>query len=174
MSKTSQLLTEIKEGLNQVSSSQKDEMRVMQSMLNDREYVVGIYGKEGKKEDYSPANEFRGMLSNVIASTTKIKKEEAVQLADRYDITKADAGVMVGISKEFINTYLGCGRKLPLGGREKSNYELSIKENKECVKKYPKQVGTDASGKKVYESTPKKVPAHNSIKAHGGCPSWVK
>ena len=156
MSKTSQLLTEIKEGLNQVSSSQKDEMRVMQSMLNDREYVVGIYGKEGKKEDYSPANEFRGMLSNVIASTTKIKKEEAVQLADRYDITKADAGVMVGISKEFINTYLGCGRKLPLGGREKSNYELSIKENKECVKKYPKQVGTDASGKKVYESTPKR------------------
>ena len=57
MSKTSQLLKEIKEGLSQVSSSQKDEVRVMQAMLNDREYVVGIYGKEGKKEDYCPSNE---------------------------------------------------------------------------------------------------------------------
>lgn len=174
MSKTSQLLKEIKEGLSQVSSSQKDEVRVMQAMLNDREYVVGIYGKEGKKEDYCPAKEYRGMLANVIAGVTKIKKEEAVQMAERYELTKSDASVMVGVSKEFINTYLNSGRKLPLGGREKSNYELSIKENKECVKKYPKQVGTDASGKKVYESTPKKVPAHNSIKAHGSCPSWVK
>lgn len=174
MSKTTELIKEIKEGLTQTSSSQKDEVRVMQSMLNDKDYVVGVYGKEGKKEDYSPSADYRKMISNVITGTTKMKKEEAEQLADKYEATKSDATSMVGISKEFVNTYLTCGRKLPLGGREKSNFELSIKENKECVKKYPKQVGTDANGKGIYESTPKNVPAHNSIKAHGSCPVWVK
>lgn len=144
MSKTTELIKEIKEGLTQTSSSQKDEVRIMQSMLNDKDYVVGVYGKEGKKEDYSPSADYRKMVSNVIAGTTKMKKEEAEQLADKYEVTKSDAASMVGISKEFVNTYLTCGRKLPLGGREKSNFELSIKENKECVKKYPKQVGTDA------------------------------
>lgn len=174
MTKTNQLLAEIKGGLSQVSSSQKDEVKVMQCMLNDREYTVGVYGKDGKKAEYYPAFEYRTMISNAIVGTTKIKKEEANQLAQRYDVSKSDASIMVGISKEFINTYLNSGRKLPLGGREKSNYELSIKENRECVKKYPKQVGIDRNGKKVYESTPKRVPAHNSIKAHGSCPSWVK
>ncbi|MDD3122025.1 MAG: hypothetical protein PHC62_00750 [Candidatus Izemoplasmatales bacterium] len=174
MSKMTELLKEIKDGLTQVSSSQKDEVRVMQMMLNDREYAVGVYDKDGKKEDYCPSSDYRKMLGNVVASTTKIGKEEAAQLVDKYEATKADAITMVGISKEFINTYLDCGRKLPLGGREKSSYELSIKVNAECEKKYPKLVGTDANGKGIYESTPKKVPAHKSIKAHGSCPSWVK
>lgn len=174
MSKTNELLKEIKQGLSQVSSSQKDEVRVMQSMLNDKEYVVGIYGKEGKVEDYCPATEYRRMLTGVVASTTKIAKEEAAQLTDKYEVTKSDATIMVGLSKEYINTYLDSGRKLPLGGREMSNYELSIKENKATTKKYPKQVGIGSDGKGVYESTPKQVPAHKSIKAHGGCPVWVK
>lgn len=174
MSKTNELLNEIRNGLSQCSSSQKDEVRVMQSMLNDREYVVGIYGKEGKVSDYCPAEEYRKMLTGVVASTTKIGKEEAAQLTNKYEVTKSDASVMVGISKEFVNTYLNTKRKLPLGGREKSNYELSIKENQATTKKYPKQVGIGSDGKGVYESTPKNVPAHNSIKAHGGCPSWVK
>lgn len=174
MSKTNELLKEIKAGLSQVSSSQKDEVRVMQSMLNDKEYVVGVYGKEGKVEDYSPAAEYRKMLAGVVASTTKIAKEEAAQLTDKYEATKSDATIMVGLSKEYINTYLDCGRKLPLGGREMSNYELSIKENAATTKKYPKQVGIGSDGKGVYESTPKNVPAHKSIKAHGGCPAWVK
>lgn len=174
MSKTTELLNEIKTGLSQVSSSQKDEIRVMQSMLNDREYVVGVYGKEGKKEDYCPSAEYRKMLSNVVSSTTKIGKEESAQLVEKYDATKSDAAIMVGISKEFINGYLTSKRKLPLGGREKSNFELSIKENKKGVKKYPKQVGVTADGKGIYEPTPKEVPAHYSIKAHGGCPVWVK
>ena len=174
MSKTNELLEEIRTGLTQKSSSYKDEVRVMQAMLNDKEYVVGVYGKDGKKEDYSPAQEYRKMLTNVISSTTKMSKEESAQLADRYEANKNDSGVMVGISKEFINTYLECGRKLPLGGREKSNYELSIKRNEACEKKYPKRVGVGSDGKGVYESTPKSVPAHNSIRAHGSCPVWVK
>ena len=175
MSKTNELLKDIKENLSQKSSSQKDEVRVMQSMLNDKEYTVGIYGKEGKEGDYTPAEEYRKMISNVISSTTKITKEEAAQLADKYEATKSDANVMVGISKEFINTYLLTGRKLPLGGREKSDCKLIIKENKDAQKKYPRKVSTDPeTGKNVCESTPVQIKAHNSIKVFGSCPSWIK
>ena len=41
------LLEEISTGLSQVSSSRKDEIRVMQAMLSDPSYEVSIYGKDG-------------------------------------------------------------------------------------------------------------------------------
>ena len=37
------LVNEIRTGLTQKSSSQKDEVRVMKAMLNDRDYVVDVY-----------------------------------------------------------------------------------------------------------------------------------
>ena len=175
MSKTNELLKEIKTELKQKSSSQKDEVRVMQSMLNDKEYVVGVYGKDGKEGEYAPAEDYRKMISSVISSTTKISKEESALLADKYEVTKADASTMVDISKEFVNTYLLTGRKLPLGGREKSDCKLIIKENKDTQKKYPKKVGVDPeTGKNVCQSAPVDIKAHNSIKVYGSCPSWVK
>ena len=41
---------------------------------------------------------------------------------------------MINISKQFIHTYLETGRKLPLGGREKSNISLVNKTIPETVK----------------------------------------
>ena len=173
MSKTNELLKDIKENLSQKSSSQKDEVRVMQSMLNDKEYTVGIYGKEGKEGDYTPAEEYRKMISNVISSTTKITKEEAAQLADKYEASKSDANVMVGISKEFINTYLDTGRKISMGGREQSNISLIGKDVEATVSRYPKKVGVDENGNGIYENAEKQVPAHKSARAIAPCPVWV-
>ena len=115
------LVNEIKDNLSQVSSSNKDEVRVMQAMLNDKEYEVGVYTNAGLKETYNPAKDFRGMLSGIVSSTTKISKDESESLVDSYDVTKSDASTMVNVSKEFVNTYIGTGRKLPFGGREKFN-----------------------------------------------------
>ena len=69
MSAVLNLVNEIKDNLSQVSSSNKDEVRVMQAMLNDKEYEVGIYTNAGLKETYNPAKDFRGMLSSIVSNT---------------------------------------------------------------------------------------------------------
>lgn len=174
MANVNELVKEIREGLTQTSASQKDEVRVMQAMLNDTEYEVGIYGKDGLKEKYSPAKDFRKMTASIVASTTKVSKDEAEQLVSKHEVTKNEAQIMVDISKEFTNTYLATGRKLPLGGREKSNFALSVKEVEESVKTYPKKTGINEDGSVRYETGKKSIPAHTSIKAYGSCPIWVK
>ena len=168
------LVKEIKDNLKQSSSSQKDEVRVMQAMLHDQSYEVGVYNKSGEVDTYNPAKDFRAMCTGIIASTTKITKNESAQLMENYEASKSDAATMVAISKEFVNTYLETGRKLPLGGREDHTYSLSKKEVKESVRSYPKKVGVSESGEPTYEIAKKNVPAHTSIKSYGPCPSWIK
>lgn len=172
--KVNELVKEIKTGLKQTSSSQKDEVRVMQAMLNDTSYEVGVYGKEGEVEKYNPAKDYRAMCTNVVASATKMPKAEAAKKMEAYEVTKADASSMVNVSKEFMNTYLDTGRKISFGGREQSNYALSVKDIPASTKTYPKKIGIAEDGKGIYESGTKNVPAHKSIKAYGPCPSWVK
>lgn len=174
MSSVQALVKEIKDGLSQVSSSTKDEIRIMQAMLNDTDYEVGIYGNSGLKGTYNPAKDFRSMMSSVVSSTTKISKEEATALVDTHEVSKSEATSMVNVSKEFINTYIATGRKLPLGGREKSNIAISGKEVEETVKTYPKKIGVNEDGSGRYESGERKVPAHFTAKVYSSCPEWVK
>lgn len=174
MSTVLDLVKEIKDNLSQVSSSNKDEVRVMQAMLNDKEYEVGVYTNSGLKETYNPAKDYRGMLSGIVANTTKISKDEAATLVDSYEVSRSDATTMVNVSKEFVNTYIATGRKLPFGGREKSNIALSGKEVPETIKQYPKKVGVNEDGTGRYETGERRVPSHFTVKAHGSCPDWVK
>lgn len=171
--KVADLLAEINGSIKQVSSSQKDEVRIMQAMLNDTSYEVGIYGNSGKTGTYNPAQDFRSMQANIVAATAKISKEEASSLVDQYEVTKTDANTMVNVSKEFVNTYLATGRKLPFGGREDSNYALSIKNVPKTEKTYQRRiVGSD--GTVTWEPGKKIIPAHKGLKARSSCPSWVK
>ena len=172
--KVQYLIKEIKENLSQTSSSNKDEIRVMQAMLNDIDYEVGVYNNSGLKETYNPAKDFRGMLSGIVANTTKISKEEATALVNAHEVTKSEAVTMINISKEFVNTYLGTGRKLPFGGREKSNIAISGKDMKQTIKTYPMKVGINEDGTGRYESGERVVPAHVTAKIDGPCPDWVK
>ena len=174
MSAVLSLVNEIKDNLSQVSSSNKDEVRVMQAMLNDKEYEVGVYTNSGLKETYNPAKDFRGMLSGIVSNTTKISKDESATLVDSYEVTKSDAATMVNVSKEFVNTYIMTGRKLPFGGREKSNVAICGKEVPETIKTYPKKVGVNEDGTGRYESGERRVPSHFTAKVFGSCPDWVK
>ena len=45
-----------------------------------------------------------------------MSKTETDGLMDNYEFKNQEANAMIGLSKEFINTYLNTGRKLPLGG----------------------------------------------------------
>lgn len=157
-------------------ASQTDENRVMRAMLNDREYQVGIYDKDGLQGTMCPAQEAREMISSVISSATKISGEEARKLADDHDFSKREAQNMVNISKEFVNTYLPTGRKLPLGGREMSNNALIIKEKQETIKVHDKIVGIDENtGERIIEKNAKTlIPAYNTIKVIQECPEWLK
>ncbi|MCM1223420.1 MAG: hypothetical protein NC548_54125 [Lachnospiraceae bacterium] len=169
-----ELLTDISTNLSQKSSSHKDEVRVMQAMISDPSYEVTVYGKNGPEGTYSPTSDFRNMCASVMSHTAKISGNEAKQLMDGYTASKAEAEAMVGISKEFINTFIQTGRKLPLGSREKSDASLSLKKVEASTRLYPQKVGVNDNGSDRYVKTATSVPAHESIRVHAPCPSWVK
>ena len=168
------LIKDINENLKQTSSSRKDETAVMQAMLNDPGYEVNIYGKDGIEGTYNPTNDFRAMCDSIISNAAKVPMAEATQLMSDYNVRKSEATSMVNISKEFVNAYLHTGRKLPLGAREKSDVSLSIKKVDATTRMYPQKVGVNDDGSDRYSKTPTTIPAHESVRVHAPCPSWVK
>lgn len=153
-----------------VSASGKDEERVMREMLNDREYKVDLYNKNGKAGEYCPAEDARSMVAGILSSAAKVSSGEAQELANSYDFGKPESQSMINISKEFVNTYLESGRKLPLGGRATSNVALSKVSKAESQSSFPKK----SEDGKSYESVPVTIPPHDSVKVHAGCPVWLK
>lgn len=169
------LINEIDSTRTQTSASAKDEVRVMKEMLNCPDFKVDVYGKSGVEGQYCPYEESRIMVSNIIKDTTKINAKEAMELSSNYEFGKQEATIMVGLSKEFINTYMETGRKLPLGGRETSNISIAKKVKKERIGNTPRKVGVNADGTDKYENTSSApIPEHGSLKVYSSCPSWVK
>ena len=168
------LLDEISSNLSQKSSSHKDEVRIMQAMLSDPTYEVSVYGKDGIEDTYNPTNDFRSMCASVMSHTAKIPMAEANQLMNDYQVSKGEANSMINISKEFVNTFLKTGRKLPLGAREASDISLSLKKVEASTRLYPQKIGVNDDGSDRYSKTPTTVPAHDSIRVHAPCPSWIK
>nr|DAK74432.1 MAG TPA: hypothetical protein [Caudoviricetes sp.] len=164
MSNVENLVKQINASLNRVSSSGKDEVDVMRAMMNDTKYHVTLYPA---KEEYNPSSSLRGMCANIISSTTNISKNEAKDLVQNYEFTKSDAETMVEFSKEYITTYMKTGRKLPLGGREKSNVILQPKHVKSREINIPKSDGVKAD-KKI------KTPEYEGIKVSNKIPKWAK
>lgn len=169
------LVNEIDKTRTQTSASNKDEVRVMKAMLNDSTFKVDVYGRDGIEGSYSPYEESRMMIGNIIRDTTKITRKEAMELANEYEFGKQEATIMVGISKEFTNTYLETGRKLPFGGRATSNISISKKTKEAKIGGYPKKVGVNSDGTdKIIEDTESVIPSHGSIRVYSNCPSWLK
>ena len=164
--KVEELLHDINVNLSQKSASQKDEVRVMQEMLNDKSYVVGEYGKNGRVGDYCPSADARKVVASVLSNGAKIPVAEAKNIADNYEFSRTEAASMVGISKEFINTYVQTGRKLYLGGREKMATSLALKVIETQRKTLPNM---NAGGNSEII-----IPEHMTVRAKGGCPKWLK
>ena len=131
------LVKDIRTNLKQRSASQKDEVKVMKAMLNDKDFRVGEYTREGKVGEYSPYEDSRKMVSTILSSAAKIPSAEAKEIANKYEFGKSEATTMINLSKEFVNTYVHTGRKLPLGGREDMNVAVQLKEVPELVKMAP-------------------------------------
>ena len=175
MEKVLELVNEIRGGSNKPKpSSQKDELRVMHSMLNDREFKVDVWGNNGVEGQVCPAQEAREMISSVISGAANVPSAEASKLADEYEFKKSEAKNMIAISKEFVNTFLETGRKLPFGGRETSDVAIVRKHVDEGTRSFPKKVGVNDDGTDKYERVPTIVREHDSIKVTAGCPDWIK
>lgn len=168
------LVEEIKKGLSQRSASRKDEIRVMQTMLSDPDYEVSVYDKNGVIDSYNPCKDFRSMCSSIITNTARVSSAEAESMMEGYSLKKSEAASMTNISKEFINTYLHTGRKLPMGGRAMSDVSLSLKEVPAKVRPCPHKIGVNEDGSNMYARNPAVVEAHESIRVQAPCPPWVK
>lgn len=168
------LVAEINETRTQTSASAKDESRVMRAMLNDPTFKVDVYGHSGLQGQYCPYDEARTMIANILKDTTRISANEAADLARDYRFGKAEANIMIGISKEFINTYIETGRKLPLGGREASDISIAKKVKDSKPNRFPKKVGVNDDGTDRYEvSGEGTIPSHGSLKVYSSAPSWM-
>lgn len=170
-----ELIKEINQTRTQTSASAKDELRVMQAMLNDPEFVVDVYARSGVVGQYCPYDDAHNMVANIIKGATKVNTKEAELLSENYEFTKQDANTFINVSKEFFNTYVETGRKLPLGGREKSNIAISKKVKGERSNNFPKKVGVNDDGTDRYETCGEgTIPTHNSLRVHSSCPPWLK
>lgn len=156
------------------TKSQKDELSIMKAMLNDKSYKVDVYGPNGIEGQFCPAESIRNTMSSVISNTTGISEEESKQLMSNYEFKSSEAKGLIDTSKEFINTYMHTGRKLPLGGRETSNVSLIKKVIPAGIVKYPVKVGEDKNGKSICESEETFVGEYTSIKVYSPCPPWIK
>ena len=161
------IIKDVKSNVTQCSSSKKDEITVMQAMMNDTNFSVDVYSKGGKVDEYYPSRELRKVVTNVVASTTHIPVKEATELVNAYEFTRVDAAAMVNMSKEFVNIYLQTGRKLPLGGRKNSDVELMWKNIEDRTTEIPIKSET---GERLNTF----IPAHGGIKAINPCPEWLK
>ena len=174
MSTVLEEVKKIHDSIEQRSASKKDEITVMQAMLNDREYTVDVYGKSGIKEQYCPSKDFREMFSSSMSNMTHMNKNESDSLVESYEFKRSDAETMVNVGKEFINTYVNTGRKIKLGGRETSDVSLELKEYKAGTRTYPAIAGYDDNGKPIRIRKDVWVESYNGIKATSPCPSWIK
>lgn len=167
-----ELIKGIKENLKQSSTSAKDEMKIMRAMLNDDSFSVTYYLNSGDTEQHCPAQEFRGMISNIVSDVANIPKSEAEKLTESYECKKSDAETMITLSKDFINTTLRSGRKIKLGGTEQSDISIKLKEHPATVKSYPIKTVND-DGSVSYVKKEKQIPAHEGLIASSPCPKWV-
>ena len=174
MEKVQELVNEIKSTISQKTSSNKDEVKIMRAMMNDTEYKVGVYAKNGMIGEYCPADSAREMAASILHGAAGLTEKESTVLANNYTFGKSEAKCVVELSKEFINTYMHTGRKIALGGRATSDISIGIKEIESSERPFPKVVGIGDDGKKIYGRGVTKVGAYDSIKVYSPCPAWIK
>lgn len=161
-----ELVQTIKGDLRQASASNKDEVSVMMAMINDKSFKVEELGKDGKVvSTYCPADVANELAVSIIKNATKMSSAEAEELVENYHYGKKEAGAMVTLSKEFVNTYLDTGRKMKFGNREGKSIVLSQKDRESQTCTFPKRTGYDKDGKPIYELASTEISAYKEVKA---------
>lgn len=108
------LVAEIKKNTaNQIAINKVDEVRVMRTMLNDRDFKLGIYDKSlGYIGDRCPHEEAVNFAKNIIAGSTGLDAKDSRHLAENYEFTKRDASFLIDNMRDFLEVYTSTGRKI--------------------------------------------------------------
>lgn len=111
-SELEELITDIQKNRKQISINKADEVRVMQCMLNDKEFSLGIYEKNvGYIGQRCPHEEFVGFVKNVVSGATGLDGRDSKHLAENYEATKRDANFLLENMRDFVQVYTDTGRK---------------------------------------------------------------
>lgn len=166
-SELEQLISDIKKSTTQLSSSKIDEVNVMKSMLNDKNFKIGIYDKnDGYVGEHCPADEATMFIKNIIQGATGLDSRDSLHLAQEYQFTKKDAAFMLSNMRDFIDIYTSSGRKINIIQNKTTEASIFVKEVSASTKKVPdkesgksKQITTSPFTKLISIS---KCPKYNS------------
>lgn len=162
------LISDIKKNTSQRAINKVDEVRVMKSMLNDKNFTIGIYdrtqGYVGQKCPHDDAIKF---VKNVIQDSTGLDSKDAQHLAENYSFTNRDANFMLSNMRDFLYVYTKTGRKINVMQTADTEASLFTKEVESTTKKIPdkdhpgktKDIKTNAYTKLVSTS---KCPRYNT------------
>ena len=137
-SELEQIISDIKRNTSQIAINKVDEVRVMKSMLNDKDFTIGIYDKNnGYIGQKSPHNEAVKFAKNIIAGSTGLDSKDAMHLAENYEFTKRDANFLLDNMRDFMQVYMSTGRKINIMQTESTEACLNTTVVKSRDKKIP-------------------------------------
>ena len=161
------IIKEIKTSAKQISINRIDEVRVMKSMLNDKNFKISIYDKnEGFIGEKCPAEEAEQFIANVIQGTTGLDAKDSKHLAENYEFTKKDAVFMVGNAKDFVEVYMRTGRKLNIIQNGAGEASIFAKDVPATTKTIPARPGSS-------ETKEISTPAYTKIVSISKAPKYV-
>jgi hypothetical protein len=149
---------------NQRAASRVDEIKVMRTMLNDPDFKVSIYDRnKGLIGTRCPREESVKFIAGIVSSLTGLEDKAVDELTNKYEFTKKDAIYMLDTQRDFNQTYLSTGRKLPI--IQSANSEAAIFYRPVASKE--KVVPHTATGPKMTV-----VPAFNKVICKSKSPKY--
>lgn len=167
-SELEQIIKEIKTTAKQISINKTDEVKVMQSMINDKNFKISVYDKnEGLVGERCPAEEATVFVKNVIQTATGLDSKDSMHLAENYQFTKKDAVYLVNNAKDFMEVYMRTGRKLNIIQNADGEASIYARDIEASSKTIPARPGSD-------ETKTISTPAYTKIVSISRAPKYTR
>ena len=137
-SELEQIVSEINKSKTQVAINKVDEVRVMRSMLNDKNFAIGVYDRNigyiGQKCPHDDAVKF---VKNIVAGATGLDNKDSQVLAEKYQFTNKDANFLLSNMRDFLYVYSTTGRKINIMQSADTEAALYTREVNSVKKQVP-------------------------------------
>lgn len=167
MTELEQIVHDIKKSTNKIAVNKVDEIRVMTSMLNDKEFTIGVYDKtQGYIGQKSPHNDAVKFVKNIISGSTGLDSKDSMHLAENYEFTKKDSNFLLNNMRDFVTVYMSTGRKLNIIQSADTDASLFTKPIKATEKLIPDKDNPGST---------KKVPTlgYTKLVSSSKCPRYL-
>ena len=162
------LIADIKKNTKQTAINKVDEVRVMKSMLNDKDFSIGVYDKaQGYIGQKCPHDDAVKFVKNIVAGATGLDSKDSMHLAQNYEFTNRDANFLLSNMRDFLYVYTGTGRKINIIQSADTEAAIFIREAKASDKLIPDK-DNPGKTKKVRTS------AYTKLVSNSKCPRYNK